>query len=107
MPKLRLMNWRKIDIKGIVQGAYNSIFVRKWVEAVAIERTEICKECPVFSVNAKLNGYLTNRLDDHCTDCGCNIHMKTRCMDCECPQKRWLKVMEDAEWESTKQKHNI
>lgn len=101
------MNWRKIDIKGIIHGAYNSIFVKKWVEAVSNERMEVCKECPMFSENRKLQGYETSRPDNHCTDCGCNLHMKTRCMDCECPQKKWLKVMEDAEWETLKQNNNI
>lgn len=101
------MNWRKVDIKGILQGVYNSIFVSKWVEAISIERMEICKDCSFYSENAKANGYVTDRPDFHCTDCGCNLHLKTRCMDCECPQKKWTKVMEDAEWEAIKQKHNI
>jgi hypothetical protein len=101
------MNWKKIDIKGILEGAYNSIFIKRWVESVAKDRIKVCNNCPFQSENATKEGYVTHRPDVHCTDCGCNLHMKTRCMDCECPKQLWLKVMEDEQWEELKQKHKL
>jgi len=34
--------------------------------------------------------YSSLRVDDHCTECGCVIALKTRCMSCECPLGKWL-----------------
>jgi hypothetical protein len=28
--------------------------------------------------------YDTGRADEHCTLCGCNIHLKTACLQCNC-----------------------
>ena len=52
---------------------------------------EKCRQCPFNSVNAKLEGYETNRTDAHCTKCLCNLHLKTRALSAQCPEKFWLK----------------
>jgi len=50
-----------------------------------IKRRLICATCPFSSSNAAVNnGYKTERLDEHCVMCSCNIHAKTACLDCKC-----------------------
>lgn len=79
----------KIDIKGILTGAFNSVFVQDSIEKVAEERLAICEVCPDQSENKKKKGYDTFRPDVHCTLCGCNLHMKTRALSQECPVSKW------------------
>ena len=50
-------------------------------------RRLICESCPFNSKNAVKDealGYKTSRLDDHCIQCGCNLHLKTECLLCNC-----------------------
>ena len=50
-------------------------------------RRLICETCPFNSKNAKDDpaiNYKSDRPDDHCTMCGCNIHLKTECLLCNC-----------------------
>lgn len=79
----------KIDFKGILEGVINSVFVRESIEKIAEERTAICRGCPVNSDIAKKNGYTTFRPDFHCTNCGCDIHFKTRSLSQVCPLGKW------------------
>lgn len=53
-------------------------------QKIIAERRAICAECPFNSSNAVKIGYVTNRLDEHCTACGCNIFVKTSCLECNC-----------------------
>ena len=63
-------------------------------------RMEICEQCPHHSENAKkLNGYKTVRPDAHCTNCGCTLAAKTKCLSCECPLKRWEAILTDEQEE--------
>jgi hypothetical protein len=88
----------KIDFKGLLQGAFNSIFVKEEIEKIAGQRLAICRGCPFNSINAQKTGYETSRFDEHCTDCGCNLHMKTRCLSCKCPKDKWgIEMSEDEE----------
>jgi hypothetical protein len=80
----------KIDFKGLLEGATNSLLIKDEVEKVGQERLAICQSCDFCSTNAKKKGYKSWRPDEHCTKCGCNIAMKTRCMGCECPEHFWL-----------------
>lgn len=80
----------KIDFKGLLEGAWNSVFVKDSIEKVHNNRMQICDACPFNSDNMKAeNNYKTFRPDFHCTVCGCNLDMKTRCMACECPTHKW------------------
>lgn len=50
-------------------------------------RLFICQSCPFMSANAKNNpsiNYQSERLDDHCIHCSCNIDLKTSCLNCKC-----------------------
>jgi hypothetical protein len=94
----------KIDLKGILEGTYNKIVATEWVEEAAQQRIAICVDCEWFSRNrAEKN---PARPDDHCTDCGCNLALKTRCMSCECPLKKWEAIMNKDDWETLKLKLN-
>jgi len=50
-----------------------------------LRRRLICEGCPFNSKNAKEEGwYHSDRPDDHCVHCLCNIKAKTSCLNCRC-----------------------
>lgn len=49
-----------------------------------LRRRLICASCPFMSANAKLNGYKTARVEDHCILCACPIKAKTANMNSIC-----------------------
>lgn len=49
-----------------------------------ISRKLICEECPYNSKNVTAEDFHTDRLDDHCIHCGCNIDLKVKCLSCRC-----------------------
>ena len=77
--------YEKVDIKGLLTGVANSIFVKEQVESIAKERIEKCNTCPYYSPNARKNGYRSVRPDKHCIVCGCNMYLKTRYLSAHCP----------------------
>lgn len=89
------------DFKGIMEGAFNSIFVRAKIEEIADERQLMCNACPHNSVNKKKVDPKFHPINPlpHCTLCGCNLHMKTRSMSQVCPDNppRWNAVMDEKE----------
>lgn len=88
----------KISIKGILEGAWNSIFLKEEVEKVAKQRDEICRGCSMNSDHQKkYNKYKTFRPDFHCTVCGCDLHMKTRAMSQHCPLDKWKAEVSEEE----------
>ena len=105
----------KIDIKGILEGAKNSIFIKDEVEAIAKERISICRRCDFNSEVAKEKGENILRGDEHCLKCGCNLHLKTRALSAQCPldPPKWtalatneesMKIMEVLEKNNTDEK---
>ena len=58
---------------------------KAFIEHVSQERLAICNECEHHSKNHK-----SLRLDAHCTNCGCTLSAKTKCLTCECPLKKWM-----------------
>jgi len=65
-----------------------------------IRRRIICATCPFMSKNATtspeylaLTGYHyhTDRKDEHCSFCGCDIKMRTRSLSSECGIGTWNK----------------
>lgn len=77
-------------LKNIAEGWKNTIVRDDNVEEIAKARLLICERCPKHSKNAKAQGYKSIRTDDHCTECGCPLVSKTRCVSCDCPLKKWL-----------------
>lgn len=53
-------------------------------QAEIARRRLICAECPLNSVNAKKDGYKSDRLDAHCIMCGCTITRKTASLKSAC-----------------------
>ncbi len=67
------------------------------IAKVGEERLEICKACNYHSKNRK--DYKTVRPDDHCTNCGCTLAAKTKCLSCNCPMKYWKALMTDDQYD--------
>jgi hypothetical protein len=78
--------------------------VKKEIEEIANQRTEICKGCSMNSEHQKkFNKYKTFRPDFHCTVCGCDLHLKTRSLSSECPLGKWKALgTQEEEYELTK-----
>lgn len=50
-----------------------------------VKRKLICEHCPFNSKNASVNSdYKSDRPDDHCIFCGCNIDFKTESLSSNC-----------------------
>jgi len=73
----------------IAEGWKNNLtpqaFLDKRVIEVSAERMAICEECDLHSKH-----HTSIRLDAHCTNCGCTLSAKTKCLTCECPLKKWI-----------------
>jgi len=73
----------------IIEGWKNHLLpeerTKAFIEHVSNQRMAICNECE--HVSTKHN---TIRPDVHCTNCGCTLAAKTKCLTCECPLKKWL-----------------
>jgi hypothetical protein len=58
---------------------------KAFIEYVHQKRMRVCEACEFHSKN-----HFTIRPDVHCTNCGCTLSAKTKCLTCECPLKAWL-----------------
>ena len=78
----------------IKEGWRNKLFppekIKDLIEEVSLERMKICEECPFISTKHK-----TIRFDVHCTDCGCTLSAKTKCLNCACPKGKWEAIKEE------------
>lgn len=87
-----------MNIKHIIEGVKNSVFVKEEVEKIAATRYEICTACPKNSNNSGQDFfdpgkyYSEIRPDEHCSMCACNIHAKVRSLHTHCPIDSWLAV---------------
>lgn len=86
-----------MSLKQIFEGWRNHIhppeYLKEKIEEVSATRLSICDTCPFNSKNAQLNGYKTLRRDEHCTECGCNLIAKSKCLSCKCPKDYWLEEL--------------
>lgn len=84
-----------MNLLQIYEGWRNNLFppekLKDVIAKVGEERLAICKECPEHSSNKK--EYETYRMDEHCTNCGCTLSAKTKCLSCSCPLSKWKEVM--------------
>ena len=89
----------KINLSQIYEGWRNNLIPPADLKAQIIEvgknRMKICLECDQHSMYHK-----TNRPDDHCTNCGCTLSAKTKCLSCSCPLNKWQAVVESHEKET-------
>lgn len=63
---------------------FPSEFMKDTIDQVSEKRLAICRACPY---NSKFHSSM--RPDEHCTDCGCSLLPKTKCLSCSCPQNKW------------------
>jgi transcription elongation factor Elf1 len=93
----------KINVKHILEGITNSMFVKQEVEKIANERHALCKVCPKNSSNHDKEGfdpgayYNKLRPDEHCSMCACNLHAKVRSLHTDCPIDKWKAVADNKE----------
>jgi len=94
----------KLEIGKLLEGIGNSIWVKEEVEKIAAERIAHCNSCPHYSPN--IPNLQVTRRDKFCTDCGCNMYLKTRALSAQCPlghtfthfpdeQSKWGPVADD------------
>jgi len=88
-----------IEFAHIYEGWRNHIIppahLKKAIKLVSRERMMICKGCEFNSRNKK--DYHSVRIDEHCTDCGCTLSAKTKCLSCCCPMDYWTSVVSKEE----------
>lgn len=88
----------KINFPQMYEGWKNNLFpakdMRDWIKQIGKERMSICEDCALISTKHK-----TTRPDVHCTDCGCTLAAKTKCLSCACPLHKWDVVMNSREEE--------
>jgi hypothetical protein len=60
---------------------------KAFIEHTSQIRLDVCYNCEEHSSNKE--GYTSLRRDAHCTNCGCTLSAKTKCLTCECPLKKW------------------
>lgn len=79
--------------KAILEGIKNTVFPNESVERIAEYRLSVCATCNYHSNNAKSRGYITSRLDVHCTYCSCPLATKARALSKGCPINKWTAVL--------------
>lgn len=83
-----------MKINQIIEGWKNHLLpeerMKAFIDDISLERNDICIHCEEHSYNKP--EYTTIRPDAHCTNCGCTLAAKTKCLSCECPLKKWLAV---------------
>ena len=81
-----------LNFSQIVEGWRNKLIppahLKELIEATAKQRTDVCEQCEHHSSKHK-----SVRPDAHCTNCGCTLSAKTRCLSCACPLKKWTEIM--------------
>ena len=82
----------KINFSQIYEGWKNNLFpakdMRDYINTVGEERMAICESCDLISTK-----HQSIRPDVHCTDCGCMLSSKTKCLSCACPLDKWKAVI--------------
>jgi hypothetical protein len=76
----------------IFEGWRNHLFppeyLKERIKQIHDVRYAICIECELHS-----SRHNTFRPDEHCTECGCPIHAKLKCLSCECGIHKWNAVL--------------
>lgn len=92
--------WRN---KGkIFEGIKNNLFKNEHIEAVALERLEICLKCPYFDLKGESEKAVVKG-EPACAACGCKLLWKIRSLSSNCgleelkQEPKWTAVMNDAE----------
>ena len=90
----------KINFSQIYEGWKNNLFpaddMKEHIRSVSKERMAICDACEWCSENKPKK---PRRFDKHCTNCGCVLSAKTKCLSCSCPVGKWEAVMDSQDEE--------
>lgn len=93
-----------MSLKQILEGWRNVISppkdLKELITLVSEQRTAICNACPEHSSNKE--NYSSVRPDAHCTNCGCTLAAKTKCLSCTCPINKWDAVLSSEQEENLK-----
>lgn len=77
-----------MEVSKIFEGWRNHLapkeYMKEQIKEVSSKRLAICRDCPFHSSKHK-----TVRFDEHCTQCGCSLQPKTKCLTCFCPIDKW------------------
>lgn len=95
-------------LKEIKEGWKNVLFSDPKIEAIAVQRAELCAECPhskmmehsfMKFIETSKTIQMQNVMLYKCDQCGCPLSAKTRSLFSECPIKKWYPAMKanDAE----------
>lgn len=91
-----------MSIANIYEGWKNNLFpkeeLKELIAAVGEERMRICEQCEFHS---KFHSSI--RPDAHCTQCGCTLSAKTKCLSCKCPTDKWMEVLSPKEEDEIKE----
>lgn len=71
--------------KAIATGTLNYVFENPEIEALALPRLELCKDCPFARVLITVG----TRKVVQCTKCDCLTELKARDRDEVCPVGKW------------------
>jgi hypothetical protein len=87
-----------MNFKQVYEGWRNHLVppkhLKKAIKIVSMERMSLCSACEFNSKNRKEH-FL--RIDEHCTDCGCTLSAKTKCLSCCCTMGYWNAVLSQEE----------
>jgi hypothetical protein len=76
----------------IIEGWRNNIIppeeLKDVISIASKERMDICNNCEHISTK-----HSSIRPDVHCTNCGCTLSAKTKCLSCSCPLSKWKAVI--------------
>lgn len=85
-----------MDWMQIYEGWRNKLFppedLKGLIKQVSEQRLAICRGCSYNSIN---RGKHSIRFDEHCTECGCPLDAKTKCLSCSCglTPPKWENVL--------------
>ena len=90
-----------MNFKQILEGWRNNTIppshLKDLIKTTSEQRINICLDCGYHSKYHK-----TLRPDAHCTNCGCTLAAKTKCLSCECPIDKWKAILTDDQEEQLK-----
>ena len=92
----------KINILHIIEGWRNHLIppevLKEKILEVSNERLSICRRCEYNSINAPAHTWIAD-VYEHCTNCGCPLIAKTKCLSAGCELKRWNAIITEEEEE--------
>jgi len=84
----------------IWEGWRNHLFpparLRKAILRISKERMAICRTGPC---ELHSDRFITLRPDEHCTECGCPLKAKSKCLSCSCGIGKWKAVLTEEQEE--------